>query len=275
MFDDFRPGIQKGDSVIDISSLLRGVGTREILPALIQNRAKIEGEAAKLNEQHTRPLASVRLRQPAPDPIQVCCAARNYVDHHQAPKPDFFQKPYGSIIGPGDTMILPKAQATVFNAEPELAVIIGTRADNVLAENAMDHVFGYTCLFDGSARGLSTGFYIHKSFATFAPIGPAIVTADEIADPHALRIRMWADDELRQDFSTGQMANRIEKLIEAASSVCPLEPGDVLATGTYHVGLGPIWDGQTISMEIDLIGRLSVKIHDPLKRSWGADGKIS
>jgi len=273
MFDEFRPGIQKGDHVIDISSLLAGVETRKMLPTLIENRAKIESAAAKLNGQHTRPLASVRLRQPAPDPVQMCCAARNYVDHHQAPKPDFFQKPYGAIIGPGDTMIFPEAQATVFNAEPELAVIIGKRAATVPAAKAMDHVFGYTCLFDGSARGLSTGFYIHKSFATFAPIGPAIVTADEIADPHALRIRMWADDDLRQDFSTGQMANRIEKLIEAASSVCPLETGDVLATGTYHVGLGPIQDGQTISMEIDGIGRLSVKIRDPLKRAWGADGK--
>ena len=274
MFDEFRPGIQKGDDVIDISSLLPGVETRRILPTLIQNRAKIESEAAKLNGQHTRPLAKVRLRQPAPDPVQLCCAARNYVDHHQAPAPDFFQKPYGSIIGPGDTMVLPNWPATVFNAEPELAVIIGKRADNVSVAKAMEHVFGYTCLFDGSARGLTKGFYIHKSFATFAPIGPAIVTADEIADPHKLRIRMWADDELRQDFSTGQMANSIEKLIEAASSICPLEPGDVLATGTYHVGLGPVWDGQTITVEVEKVGRLSVKISDPQKRKWDVEGKL-
>jgi 2-keto-4-pentenoate hydratase/2-oxohepta-3-ene-1,7-dioic acid hydratase in catechol pathway len=138
----------------------------------------------------------------------------------------------------------------------------------VKAADAMNYVFGYTCFLDVSARGVSPTFYIHKSYATFAPMGPAIVTADEIADPHNLRIRIWVGGDLRQDFSTGEMANRIEKLIEVASSVCPLQPGDVIPTGTHHIGLGPIQDGEDVTIEIEKIGRMSVKVRDSRKRSW-------
>jgi 2-keto-4-pentenoate hydratase/2-oxohepta-3-ene-1,7-dioic acid hydratase in catechol pathway len=198
----------------------------------------------------------------------LLCAAKNYKDGNEIPKPDFFLKANGTIVGPDDTVVLPEAQARVFHAEPELAVVIKFRAANVKASQAMEHVFGYTCFLDVSARGLSSSYYIHKSFHTFGPMGPAIVTADEVGDPQNLRVRLWVDDDLRQDFNTGEMANPVARLIEAASAVCPLEPGDVIATGTHHLGLRPIQHGETVTIEIEKVGRLSVKVEDPLRRAW-------
>jgi 2-keto-4-pentenoate hydratase/2-oxohepta-3-ene-1,7-dioic acid hydratase in catechol pathway len=200
--------------------------------------------------------------------VQLLCAAKNYKDGNETPKADFFLKSRDTIVGPGDTVILPPHEARVFHAEPELAVVIGARAENVRAKDAMKYVFGYTCFMDVSARGLRPTFYIHKSFATFGPMGPYIVTADEVPDPHALQVRFWVDDELRQDFSTEEMANSIEVLIETASAVCPLLPGDVLSTGTHHAGLGPIQDGQRLTLEIERVGRLTVTVRDALKRQW-------
>ncbi len=272
LFNDFRPGVLHDGKVFDITSLIAGIDLsrpRDTVRQLIAQYGDLTGKiAAELKGGKGVPLASVRLRQPSPDPVQLLCAAKNYKDGHEAPKPDFFLKPYGTIIGPDDTVDLPPVEARVFHAEPELAVIIKKRAVNVKAADAMDYVFGYTCFLDVSARGVSPTFYIHKSYATFGPIGPGIVTADEISDPHNLQIKLWVGDDLRQDFSTGEMANRIDKLIEVASSVCPLEPGDVLATGTHHIGLGPVQDGETITIDIEKVGRMSVKVSDPRKRTW-------
>jgi 2-keto-4-pentenoate hydratase/2-oxohepta-3-ene-1,7-dioic acid hydratase in catechol pathway len=268
LFDDFKPGVLKDDRVIDISGLLAGVdlkNPRETVRGIIAQAPTIGRQLGGLKGVT---VSSVRLRQPVPDPVQLLCAAKNYKDGREAPKVDFFLKAQGTIVGPDDTVELPPVEARVFHAEPELAVVIGKRAANVKAADAMEYVFGYTCFLDVSARGVSPTFYIHKSFATFGPMGPAIVTADEIPDPHDLRVRLWVGDELRQDFSTGEMANRIDRLIEVASSVCPLLPGDVIPTGTHHLGLGPIQNGDTLTLEIERVGRLSVRVEDPLRRTW-------
>jgi 2-keto-4-pentenoate hydratase/2-oxohepta-3-ene-1,7-dioic acid hydratase in catechol pathway len=203
-----------------------------------------------------------------PDPVQLLCAAKNYKDGHETPKADFFLKAKGTIVGPDETVELPAMEARVFHAEPELAVVIGKRAENVKAADAMSYVFGYTCFLDVSGRGLSSGFYIHKSFRTFGPMGPAIVTADEVGDPHDLQIRFWNGDQLRQDFKTSEMANYIDKLIEVASAICPLEPGDVIPTGTHHLGLLPVQDKDKLTIEIEKVGRLSVTVRDKLGRAW-------
>ena len=272
LFDDFKPGVLDGERVVDISSLL-GVSdlsnSRAVVRAIIARHGELSSKIGELVRAGKGvPVTSVQLRQPVPDPAQLLCAAKNYLDGHETPKPDFFLKANGTIIGPNDTVVLPEAQARVFHAEPELAVVIKSRAANVKAADAMQHVFGYTCFLDVSARGVSSGFYIHKSYYTFGPMGPAIVTADEVGDPQNLRIRCWVGDELRQDFSTGQMANSVAKLIEVASAVCPLLPGDVIPTGTHHIGLGPIQNGETVAIEIEKVGRLSVKVDDPLRRAW-------
>src|SRR3954469_7487634 len=123
-----------------------------------------------------------------------------------------FHKSPNAVIGHGDTMVLPDVPATIFEGEAELAVVIGRRATNVKAADAMSYVFGYTNFIDGSARGLpppGNVFYQMKSRDTFAPMGPYIVTADEIRDPHKLQVKLWVSGTLKQNFNTDDMAHKI------------------------------------------------------------------
>jgi len=133
----------------------------------------------------------------------------------------------------------------------------------------MDYIFGYTNFIDGSARGLPAGGFFHmKSRDTFAPIGPYIVTADEIRDPQKLQIRLWNNGTLMQNFNTDDMAHKIPRCIEWVSAIHTLEPGDVLATGTNHRGLNPFHDGDKVEIEIEKVGRLRFNVKDELKRTW-------
>jgi 2-keto-4-pentenoate hydratase/2-oxohepta-3-ene-1,7-dioic acid hydratase in catechol pathway len=164
---------------------------------------------------------------------------------------------------------LPPVDASVFHHEAEMAVVIGTRAKNVTEADAMQHVFGYTCFFDMSARGVGAGTeFRDKSYDTFGPMGPWIVTADEIPDPHALQVRGWIDGELFHDYPMSDIGNPISKMIAWASSIAALEPGDVLSMGVNHQSIGPIQDGETARIQIDGIGGFEVRISDALKRRW-------
>jgi 2-keto-4-pentenoate hydratase/2-oxohepta-3-ene-1,7-dioic acid hydratase in catechol pathway len=182
-----------------------------------------------------------------------------------------FHKAPTSIIGPNDTMVLPDVPATIFEGEAEMALVIGKRATNVPASRAMDYIFGYINFIDGSARGLpppGNVFFQMKSRDTFAPIGPYLVTKDEIADPQKLPIKLWVNGELKQDFNTDDMAHNIGRCIEWASSIHTLEPGDILATGTNHRGLSSFMDGDVVELETQGLGRLHFNIRDELKRTW-------
>jgi 2-keto-4-pentenoate hydratase/2-oxohepta-3-ene-1,7-dioic acid hydratase in catechol pathway len=203
--------------------------------------------------------------------------AVNYMENGTRPAPapiNAFPKSPSAIIGNGDTMVLPDIPATIFEGEAELAVVIGKRASNVSQAEAMDYVFGYTNFIDGSARGLpppSNVFFQMKSRDTFAPIGPYIVTADEIADPQKLQVRLWNNGALMQDFNTDDMANQIPRCIEWVTSIHTLEPGDILATGTNHAGLNPFMDGDLVELEVEGLGRLHIKVKDDLKRTWARE----
>jgi 2-keto-4-pentenoate hydratase/2-oxohepta-3-ene-1,7-dioic acid hydratase in catechol pathway len=280
-FDDFQVGVINGDKIVDVTSLLAEIphrDRRDLMAGLIEQfdsyRPKIE---AAVSAQEGVPLATVRLRAPLPRPRQIDCMAVNYLEDGTLPKPEpinAFHKSPGAIIGPEDTMVLTDVPATVFEVEAELAVVIGKRASHVSAGEAMSHVFGYTNFIDGSARGLlppGNTFYQVKSRETFAPIGPYIVTADEIADPQNLQIRLWVNGELKQDFNTSDMAHSIARCIEWVSSIHTLEPGDILATGTNHRGLSAFQDGDRIELEIEQVGRLGFHIRDDLKRTWPRD----
>src|SRR5690348_17453015 len=158
-----------------------------------------------------------------------------------------------------------------------MAVIIGKRASHVKAADAMDYVFGYTNFIDGSARGLPPAgnvFYQMKSRDTFCPIGPYLVTADEIADPHHLQIKLWVNGQLMQNFNTSDMAHKIPRCIEWVTSIHTLEPGDVLALGTNHRGLSAFQDGDLVELETDGLGRLHVNIRDELKRTWARETRL-
>ena len=135
----------------------------------------------------------------------------------------------------------------------------------------MKYVFGYTNFIDGSARGVvppTNVFYQMKSRDTFAPVGPYLVTKDEIPDPQKLPIKLWVNGELKQDFNTDDMAHNIARCIEWASSIHTLEPGDILATGTNHRGLSSFMDGDVVELETQGLGKLRFNIKDELKRTW-------
>jgi 2-keto-4-pentenoate hydratase/2-oxohepta-3-ene-1,7-dioic acid hydratase in catechol pathway len=183
----------------------------------------------------------------------------------------------GAIIGPGDTMVLPDVPATIFEGEAEVAVVIGRRASRVSAAEAMSHVFGYTNFVDGSARGLlPTGntFYQMKSRDTFAPIGPALVTADEVPDPHRLHVTLSVNGTVKQNFNTSDMAHKIPRCIEWVTSIHTLEPGDILATGTNHRGLSAFMNGDVIELETEGLGRLRFDVRDDLKRTWSRETRL-
>jgi len=206
--------------------------------------------------------------------------AVNYMEDGTRSEPapiNAFLKSPNAIIGDGDTMILPDVPATIFEGEAEVAVVIGKRAAQVKAADAMNYIFGYTNFIDGSARGLPpTGntFYQMKSRDSFAPIGPWIVTADEIRDPHKLQIKLSVNGTVKQNFNTDDMAHKIPRCIEWVTSIHALEPGDILATGTNHRGLSSFMDGDKIELETEGLGRLRISVRDELKRTWARDTRL-
>jgi 2-keto-4-pentenoate hydratase/2-oxohepta-3-ene-1,7-dioic acid hydratase in catechol pathway len=167
--------------------------------------------------------------------------------------------------------------ATIFEGEAELALVIGKRASHVRAADAMSYVFGYTNFIDGSARGLlpaGNTFYQMKSRDTFAPIGPWLVTADEIRDPHNLKIQLWVNGQIKQSFSTSDMAHKIPRCLEWVTSIHALDPGDILATGTNHRGLSGFQDGDRVELEVEGMGRLRFGVRDELKRTWSRETRL-
>ena len=157
-------------------------------------------------------------------------------------------------------------------------MVIGKRATNVKAADAMDYVFGYTNFIDGSARGLpppGNAFYQMKSRDTFAPIGPYLVTADEITRPaEAAGASCGRTATLKQNFNTDDMAHKIPRCIEWVSSIHTLEPGDILATGTNHRGLNPFMDGDKVELEVEGLGKLRFNVRDDLKRTWSRETRL-
>jgi 2-keto-4-pentenoate hydratase/2-oxohepta-3-ene-1,7-dioic acid hydratase in catechol pathway len=278
-FNDYRLGVVKAGRVVDVTSVAADIphGEREdIMNRLIEGFARYRG---KLEEAASRsdgvPLTAVTLRPPLPRPSSIFCMAVNYLDGIVPPREiDAFQKAPSTIIGPGETMVLPDIPASIFEGEAELAVVIGKRTENVGEGEAMQHVFGYTNFIDGSARDLPARlnpFFQMKSRKTFAPIGPYVVTADEVADPQDLTVKLWVNGVLKQDYSTRDMNHKIVRCISWLSNMQPLLPGDIIACGTHHAGLSAFMDGDSIEIEIAPLGRLTIGVRDELKRTWSRE----
>lgn len=208
---------------------------------------------------------------PIPRPGKIIAVGRNYRQHADEEAaalpaaPLLFAKLPSAVVGDGAAITWSGALTSQVDYEAELAVVIGRRARDVPVERALDHVLGYTCLNDVSARDLQVrdGQWTRaKSLDTFCPIGPRIVTADEIPDPGALRIQCRVNGEVRQDASTAELVHDVRALIAYCSRSFTLEPGDVVATGT-PAGVGafrepPVFlaDGDVVEVEIERIGIL-------------------
>jgi len=283
-FDDFKLGVLKGDAVVDVSAVVRDVpnlGPGDLLRGVIERwgdlRPKLEQAAA---QGQGVPQSQVRIRPPVPKPYTIVCMAVNYMEDGTRAEPapiNAFLKAPSAIIGDGDTLVLPDVPATIFEGEAEIALVFNRRASNVKASEAMDYVFGYMNFIDGSARGLPPAgntFYQMKSRDTFAPMGPYLVTPDEIADVNHLQVRLWNNGELKQNYNTSDMAHKIPRCIEWVTSIHAMEPGDVLALGTNHRGLHAFQDGDKIELEVEGLGRLHVNVRDELKRTWGRETRL-
>lgn len=279
LFNDSRPGVLNSRGVVDVSEALKPYAPRtgeEAMEAVIAHWDAVKGALARLERSGAAlPLDSVKLLAPLPRPPKIMCMGANYKENGaRPPQPmwGFLKNPEG-IIGPGGTCVLPKFDAKVFHHEPELVVVIGKRGKDITQAQAMSYVFGYTAGVDGSAREGTTGSTgggtrLGKNFDTFAPLGPCIVTADEIADPHKLNVHLSVSGELRGQYNTDDMAHLIPECIEFFSSFMTIVPGDLLFTGTNHQGLGAMQDGDRIEVEIEKVGKFSFNVTDPLKRSW-------
>ena len=214
--------------------------------------------------------ATAKLLAPIPRPPKIICIGLNYRDHAEEAKlpipevPTVFAKFATAVTGHRHPIVLPK-NSSKCDYEAELAVVIGRRARHVAEERWRDYVFGYTIFNDVSARDFqmaTSQWTIGKTFDTFAPFGPAIVTADEIEDPHNLRISLALNGEAMQDSNTRHMIFQVPRLIAYLSSVFTLEPGDIIATGTPS-GVGfarkpPRWlkPGDEVRVQIEGLGEL-------------------
>jgi 2-keto-4-pentenoate hydratase/2-oxohepta-3-ene-1,7-dioic acid hydratase in catechol pathway len=250
-------------------------GGRVATGAMVGDRSarRIEGDVLGAHRVTDDVLTIERLLAPIV-PTDILCIGVNYRKHaaetgSAIPQtPMLFIKSSNTLNDPGSPVVVPRNSGMV-DYEAELCVVIGKAARHVSEADALDHVFGYTCANDVSARdwqrdkALGGGQFARgKSFDTFCPIGPWIVTRDEIPDPNALRVRMELNGQAMQDSSTADMIYNVRQLIASLSSTLTLRPGAVILTGTPEgVGMGrtpPVWikDGDRICVEIEGIGRL-------------------
>ena len=283
-FDDFKLGVIRDNQVVDVRGAVSGIthsSPQDLINKIIADFDKYRGDIQNAADSGSGiSVDQVRLRSPMPKPGNIVCMAVNYMEDGTRSEPapiNAFHKSPNSVIGNRDTMVLPDAPATIFEGEAEMALIIGKHASNVKPENAYEHIFGYMGFIDGSARGLPPAgntFYQMKSRDTFAPMGPWLVTADEIDDPLNLSVKLWVNEELKQTYNTSDMAHKIPRIIEWVTSIHDLEPGDVVATGTNHRGLSAFQDGDRINLEVQGLGNLNFGVRDDLKRTWARTTRL-
>jgi acylpyruvate hydrolase len=262
-----------GDTVLDLN--LADASIPDNMPTFLANgqpALELAGQAiAQPTANALFKARDIEVLAPVPRPGKIICMGHNYLDHigigRTAPAefPNFFCKTANTVIGPGQPIIIPAASDQV-DYEAELAVVIGRKASRVSEAEAMDCVAGYTIFNDVSARDYqkrTTQWFLGKSFDTFGPMGPALVTKDEIPDPHALELSLTLNGQEMQRTNTGNMIFSIAYQISYLSQVMTLEPGDILSTGTpakteLAQSLPPYMKaGDVVSIQIEKIGVLT------------------
>ena len=238
------PGVLINENeVVDLSAL----GHASVLAFIEAGTQALEDARADAAKLARLPLSSVKLLAPIQRPPRIFAIGLNYQKHADESNmpvqkvPTVFMKLSGSVVGPDHPIVLPKI-STQPDYEAEFAFVIGKPGYQISADRAMDHVFGYTIVNDVSARDIqlaTSQWTLGKSFPSFCPLGPAIVTADEVPDPHALAISLTIDGETLQSSNTNDLIFKIPALVAHLSSLTPLEAGDIVSTGTPEgVGLG-------------------------------------
>jgi 2-keto-4-pentenoate hydratase/2-oxohepta-3-ene-1,7-dioic acid hydratase in catechol pathway len=260
------PGLLQKGAVYPLAPL----GYADAESFIAAGEKAIASARALTTSSATIPLSSVQLLSPLLHPQRIFCVGLNYQDHATESKmavqavPTIFMKLPSAITGPDSDIVLP-TNSIQPDYEAELAVVIGRSVRNVTRDNWRQYVFGYTILNDVSARDVqlaTSQWTLGKSFPTFCPIGPCVVTADELTDPHSLDVRLTIDGETMQQANTRDLIFDIPAVLGYISAIVPLEPGDIVSTGTPQgVGLGrtpPRWmrPGEEVVIEISGIGRL-------------------
>jgi len=255
-----------GEEVVSLSSL----GFRSVRNIIQSGEQALEDIRAKVVNAPRLPLSHVTLHAPIPRPSRIFAIGLNYQKHADESKmavqkvPTVFMKLASSVVGPDAPIVLPKI-STQPDYEAEFGVVIGKPGYQIAAEDWKQHVFGYTIVNDVSARDIqlaTSQWTLGKSFPSFCPLGPSIVTADEVPDPHALDISLTIDGETLQSSNTSDLIFKIPALIAHLSSLTPLEAGDVISTGTPEgVGLGRTpkrWlkPGEEVVITISGLGQL-------------------
>ncbi|MGW2169608.1 fumarylacetoacetate hydrolase family protein [Streptomyces sp. NPDC001705] len=267
LFNKGRLGLVDGDDLIDVTDQVAGADTAGPAGAL-QRCIEAASDGAtvpfELDGRTRIPLADAALDAPLPRPGKIIGAPVNYLDHkaemeYTTSVADLgvFLKANSSVIGPGEDILLPYSDKRT-DQEGELGVVIGRTTTHVSADDALDHVFGYTCVLDITVRS-GEDRSTRKSFDTFTPIGPWIVTADEIPDPDTLDLRCDVGGTTRQRTNTADLIFGVRELIAYTSSAMTLHPGDVIATGT-PAGVGPLAHGDRVVLDIEKVGRLEVGV---------------
>jgi 2-keto-4-pentenoate hydratase/2-oxohepta-3-ene-1,7-dioic acid hydratase in catechol pathway len=270
-----------GDTLVRAGHLKAGYTMLEVIEALAASPAAMALARDPAKAGKPLPLASVKLLAPILNPPTIWCAAANYKDHQEEMKTrvqsndrsnwtkdelmaEFFMKPVGSIIGPGGSVLLPKVSKLV-DFECELCAVIGKRARKVSEAKALDYVFGYTILWDMSQRdpwgvgGKQNTRNIRKGFDTFTGLGPWIVTADEIPNPHDLRFQVEQNGKVVMNAWTGNMITNLHDHIRFLSDVLTLTPGTLISTGT-PAGVSKLHHGDRLKGTMDRIGSMELDV---------------
>jgi 2-keto-4-pentenoate hydratase/2-oxohepta-3-ene-1,7-dioic acid hydratase in catechol pathway len=272
IFNDNRLGIVLDDRIYDVSQMvswdknnMQG-SLEQLMLNFKELRSKLEGA---LQGSKSYSLSEVKLKAPVPKPNKILAAPVNYLNHQSEMNAKFKNAPYtieklglflkapSSIIGPGETILLPYKDRR-HDHEAELAFVVGKEAKNIKASDANEYIFGYFALMDITMRGDEERTW-RKSFDTFTPIGPWIITSDELVNPHNLEMNLWVNEQLRQSTNISEIIWDCFKCLEQASHVMTLYPGDIITTGTPE-GVGPITKGDQVRIHIERIGEFSVNV---------------
>jgi 2-keto-4-pentenoate hydratase/2-oxohepta-3-ene-1,7-dioic acid hydratase in catechol pathway len=278
LFNEFRIGVAMDDAVVDVSAAFASLPKPSwpypqadwVVSNFEAVRSKVD-EIARTGER--LPISSVRLRAPVANPGKIIGAPINYRDHIDEANADaqinhgktyteldkfgLFLKANSSLIGCSEEVEIPFADRRT-DHEVELAVIIGRKAKRVSRERTLDYVFGYSIGLDMTVRGPEFPDF-RKSADTFSVLGPWIVTRDEVADPNVLDLSIKVNGEVKQASNTKFLIFNVQRLIEYASAMYTLYPGDVIMTGT-PAGVGPIAPGDVMDATVTGVGRMQVRI---------------